>query len=167
MPEVGKDDGGKTPEVEEIQPDKDGKYPESVPWKQYVGTKESLGGKLTAEREKVKSLDEQLKNAPNKEEFDKTAKELVDIKAQLQTKTEELTTNQEKSAAELRETLKTKGLTDEQTKDMSEAEMKRMIGVLGGIKPKSLPDLVGGGGGGGDLKGISPMELARQAYSKK
>jgi len=160
----GTDGAGKTPEVEEIKPDKEGKFPESVPWSKYVGIKESLGSKLEAEKGKVKNLEEQIKTAPNKEEHDRIAKELVDTKTQLQTKTDELTKNKEKSASELRGALKTKGLTDEQVKDMSEAEMQRMLGILGGVKPKSLPDLSGGGGGSGELKG-SPMELARTAYA--
>lgn len=159
----GKDDGGKIPDLEEIKPDKDGKYPENVPWNQYVGTKESLGSKIAAEKEKVNSLEEQLKNAPKKEEFDRITKELADSTTKLQTATEELTKTKEKTATELRETLKTQGLTDEQTKDMSEAEMKRMVSVLGS-KPKSLPDLSGGGAGGGVPKG-SPIQLARDAYA--
>ena len=154
----GKDD------VEEIQPDKDGKYPESVPWKQYVGTKESLGGKLTTEREKVKSLEEQIKNAPNAEEATKIKEERDGLKTKLQEKEDAEKAASEKSATELRETLKKSGLTEEQTKDMSEAEMKRMVSVLGS-KPKSLPDLSGGGGGGSVPTG-TPMELARQAYKE-
>jgi len=159
VPGEGKDDV-ETPE-EDIKVDPTtGKFPETVPSNKYIGVKEALG----RAKEKVSSLDEQLKNAPNKDEFTRITQELADTKAKLQTKDDELTKKNEASASELRETLKTQGLTDEQTKDMSEAEMKRMIGVLGS-KPKSLPDLGGGGGGGSVPKG-SPMQLARDAYGQ-
>jgi len=155
----GKDDEGKVPgETED-------KHPESVPWSQHVAAKETIGGKLKASEEKVKGLEEQLKNAPNAEEASKIKEERDTLKTKLQEKEDEATKATEKSATELRETLKKDhGLTEEQTKDMSEAEMKRMVSVLGS-KPKSLPDFAGGGGGSGELKG-SPMELARQGYEQ-
>ena len=58
MPET--DEGNKEGD---IKPDKDGKYPEVVPWNQYVGIKESLGKKLDSERARATSLEEQLKKA--------------------------------------------------------------------------------------------------------
>ena len=154
----GKDDEGKVPGESED------KHPESVPWSQHVAAKETIGGKLKVSEEKVKGLEEQLKNAPNAEEASKIKEERDSLKTKLQEKEEADTKATEKSVSELREALKTQGLTDEQTKDMSEAEMKRMVSVLGS-KPRSLPDLSGGGGGGSVPAG-TPMELARQAYSE-
>jgi len=158
MSEEGKDD------VEEIQPDKDGKYPETVPWSKYVGIKESLGGKLTTERGKVTNLEEQLKNAPNPEEFNKIKEELEKEKTKNQESSEELNKIKEKSASELRDSLKAKGVPEEEIKAMSETEMRVALKYIGDRKP--LPDL-GGGGGGGNLQGRSPMDLARTAYEKK
>jgi hypothetical protein len=145
-----------------LEKDSEGKYPKVVPWSKYVGIKESLGGKLQAAEEKVKSLEEQLKNAPNAEEFGRIKQELGDAKSQLETKTTELTSLQEKTATELKAELKKRGVSDEDVAEMSEAEMRRTIKVLGSKKPS--PDL-GGGGGSGELKG-SPMELARQGYAE-
>lgn len=168
MSEEGKDDGGETqiPEVEEIQPDKDGKYPETVPWKQYVGTKESLGKKLEAERDKVKDLEEKLKNAPNADEHSKIRQELEEVQGKLKVITDERDEAAKKSASEMREALKeTKAFTDEELEKMTEAELKVALKATGS-KPKSKPDLSGGGGGGGIREGISPMQRAREAYEQ-
>lgn len=164
----GQDVSGKSlsPEVDEVQPDKEGKYPEVVPWSKYVGIKQSLGNKLDAERDKVKNLEEQLKNAPNVDEHSKLAQELETTKTQLQAKEAELSKIKEATVSELSTALIAKGVAEDQVKEMSEAEMKRMLTVLGGIKPKSLPDLSGSGGGSGVPQG-TPMELSRQAYSRK
>lgn len=166
MPEEGKDNVEKiVPDAEgKVPADKDGKYPEVVPWSQYVGIKESLGKKLTASEEKVTSLEEKLKNAPNAEEAAKTKEELESTKTKLQEKEEAETKATEKSVTEMREVLKKANVPDEKLEGASEAELKRLIDVLGGVKPKSLPDLSGGGGGSGGVPQGSPMELARQAY---
>ena len=149
-------------DVVEIQPDKEGKYPETVPWKQYVGIKESLGKKLDSERTKVASLEEQLKKAASAEELSKTKKELEDTKAQAKKVEEELKTTKESSLAEKRATLVKRGVPEDEVKDMSDKELNILAKALGSVKPK--PDL-GGGGGSGELKG-SPMELAVRAYSE-
>jgi len=155
--------------VDDPQPDKDGKYPETVSWKQYVGTKESLGKKLEAERQstasekqKVTSLEEKLKEATSAEEFTKVKTELDEVKGKLQTSEEELTTIKNQSLSEKRESLTKRGIPEEKTKDMSVKELDAAILALGHSKPGA--DL-GGGGGSGDLKG-SPMELAVKAYTK-
>lgn len=166
MSEEGKKDGVETPEVEEVKPDPvTGKFPESISSKQYIATKESLGRKLDAEREKVKSLEEQLKNAPNAEEATRIKEERDGLKTKLQEKEEEATKASEKSVSEMKEILKKANVPEEKLEGASEAELKRLVDVLGGIKPKSLPDLSGGGGGGGAVATGSPMELARQAYA--
>jgi len=164
MPEEDKKgDGGDNPDAEEIKPGADGKHPETVPWNKYVGIKESLGGKLKTEGDKAKSLEEQLKNAPNKEEHDKTVKELDEAKSELQKVKDELNQGKEKTANELREALKeSKAFTEEELGKMSEAELRAAVKAAGG-KPKSLPDL--GGGGGGGVPTGSPMKLARDAYA--
>jgi hypothetical protein len=154
---------GSNLDAEEVKPDAQGKYPETVPWGKYVGIKESLGNKLTAEREKVKGLEEQLKKAPNAEEFNRVKGELDTVKGQLTQTTTELTNLKEKSVLELKAELKKRNISDEEVAKMSEAEMRTVIRVLGDIKP--APDL-GSGGGSGELRG-SPLELATQAYSDK
>lgn len=146
-----------------IQPDKDGKYPKVVPWGKYVGTKESLGNKLQASLNKVASLEEQLKTAIKLEDHQKLQNELETAKTTLQNTQAELTKVKEASTSEKREFLKGKGVSEEKVNAMSEEALVAAIDVLGGIKQKL--DLGGGGGGTGELKG-SPMELARQAYTK-
>ena len=156
-------------DVVEIQPDKDGKYPESVPWKQYVGTKESLGKKIDAEKantesekQKVISLEEKLKGATSADEFEKTKTELAELKVANQGSLDKLKGIQEKSLSEKRSALIKKGLSEEKIKDMSEESLTATLEVLEGFKP--LPDLSGGSGGSAIPKG-KPMELARQAYA--
>lgn len=166
MSDEGKDnEGGKTPDAEEIKPDAEGKHPETVPWNKYVGIKESLGGKLKVEGEKVKSLEEQIKDAPNKEEHGKLVQQLADKTVELEKITTELNQGKEKTANELREALKeSKAFTEEELGEMSEAELRAAVKAIGS-KPKSLPDIAGGGGGGGVPQG-SPMQLARSAYEQ-
>lgn len=140
-------------------------HPETVPWSQHVAAKETISNKLKAAEEKVSSLEEQLKNAPNKEEHDRLVQELADKSAQLEKEQTEHNQEKEKTANELREALKgTKVFSDEELSSMSEAELRAAVKAAGS-KSKSLPDLGGGGGSGGELKG-SPMQLARNAYEQ-
>ena len=158
----GKEGVDVAPDAEEIKPDAEGKHPETVPWNRYVGIKESFGKKLSVSEDKVKSLEEQLKNAPNAEEFTRIKSELDSTKTKLQTIEGELTKQKEKSVSELRATLKGKGISDEKVAKMSETEMQMVLEVLGDTKP--LPDM-GSGGGSGELRG-SPQELAVRAYEQ-
>lgn len=162
--EEGKDDVEKILPDEEgkIPADSEGKYPEVVPWSRYVGIKESLGKKLDAEKDKVSSLEEKLKSATNAEEHQKVVGELADANTKVQAATDELKTIKDGKLSELRDSLKNKGISEEDLKDMSEKELSTLAKVIGSYKPKA--DL-GSGGGSGELKG-SPMELARQAYEK-
>ena len=167
MPGEGKDDGGedqtqkvKPEDMEEIKPDEKGGHPETVPWSKYVGIKESLGGKVKAAEEKVKSLEEQLGKAPNAEEHDRIKQELEDTKGKLTETSSELTKVKEQTASEMRDALTKRGVSKEKIDKMSEQDMRVALDVLGDKKPS--PDF-GGGGGSGELKG-SPRELARQAY---
>ena len=154
---------GKENVVEEIQPDKDGKYPETVPWNKYVGIKESLGTKLESERAKVASLEEKLKTVPNQEEFDKIKQELEEVKGKYTQTTEELKTIKESSISEKRNTLKTKGVPEDSLKDKTEKELDAMLLVLGTVTPK--PDL-GGGGGSSSLPIMVGIEMATKAYEQ-
>lgn len=138
-------------------------HPESVPWSQHVAAKETISNKLKTAEEKASSLEEQLKNAPSKEAYDKLVTERDEANAKLKSLTDEKNASDEKTATELREALKDK-LPEEELKGMSVAELQRAVKLVGGSKPKSLPDLSGGGGGGEVPKG-SPLELARQAYA--
>ena len=153
---------GKKEEVVEIQPDASGKYPETVPWKQYVGIKESLGKKLDAEKEKAKSLEEQLKTVVKPEDHKKVADELATIKADHEKTVNELKSLKESSASEKRNILKQKGVPEEEVKSMSEAELTAAVKVANLVSKPKLD--MGTGGGSGALKG-SPMDLAIQAYS--
>jgi len=80
-------------EPDDIQPDKDGKFPETVPWQKYVGIKEAWG----KTKEKVATLEEQLKQAVNPEEHNKIVKELEELKQTHQKTSEELTGLKDKS----------------------------------------------------------------------
>lgn len=164
MPGEGQDDVEKIQPDEEgkIPPTKEGKYPEVVSWTQYVGVKEKLGREKQELQEKVASLEEQLKTAINAEEYQKVKEELESIKAEHQKTAEELKGVQERSASEMRDFLKSKGVSDEELEGASMEDLKLLVKVIGSYKPK--PDL-GTGGGSGELKG-SPMELARQAYEQ-
>jgi len=138
MPDKGE---GKEPVVEEIQPDKEGKYPESIPYTKYVGIKEAWG----RAKEKVAGLEEQLKQAISAEEHKRVKEELETVKRSLQDTTTTLQQKQEQSLAEKREGLVKRGLSAEQAKSMSEKELDAVASVLGTVKPK--PDFGGGGGG--------------------
>ena len=144
----------------ELQKDEKGNFPETVPSSKYIGVKESLG----RAKEKVTSLEEQLKNAPNAEEATKIKEERDSLKTKLQDSEDAATKATEKSVSEMREALKKANIPEEKLEGASETELKRLIDVLGS-KPKSLPDLSGGGGGKSVPAG-TPMELARQAYSE-
>lgn len=166
MSEEGKDkDGavGKQLDEGEIQPDKDGKHPETVPWSKYVGIKESLGGKLDAEKQKVSSLEEQIKKATSAEEVEALQKKVKEAEDKLKTTEEELTNLKNSSVAEKRASLTKRGIPEEKVKDMTAKELDAAIMALGHAKPGA--DLGGGGGSGEALKG-SPMELAVKAYTK-
>jgi hypothetical protein len=145
--------------VEEIQPDAAGKYPETVPWNKYVGIKESLGGKLDAEKQKVTSLEEQLKTAVSTDEFNEVKTELDRTKNKLQETVTELQTNKEKTLSEKRETLVKRGISDEKVKELSEKELDNIAMVLSTVKPK--PD--GGGGGSSDTP-KSPRERIQSGF---
>lgn len=150
--------------VEEIQPDKEGKYPETVPWNQYVGIKESLGKKLDTERTKVTGLEEQLKNAVTPEEHGRIKQELEDTKTKLTDTTTELTDTKEKTLTEKRETLTKRGIPEDKVKDMSAKELDAAFIVLEHSKPG--PDM-GSGGGASSLATKSMEELGQLAYGKK
>lgn len=147
--------------------DKEGKdHPESVPWKQYVGTKESLGNKIQEEKDKVKSLEEQLKETLSKEDAEKLKTELAEANKKVETLTDEINQGKEKTAKELREALKgTEVFTEDELNAMSEAELRAAVKAAGSKKKASLPDLKGGAGGGGTPSGGSPLKQARDAYS--
>jgi len=171
MPGEGKDDEELTP-IEPsadgkvtLEKDSEGKYPKVVPWGKHVAAKETISRKLQTSEDKVKNLEEQLKNAPNREEHDKIVKELADKTAELEKVKTELNQGKEKTANELREVLRgTKTFSDDELNKMSEAELRVAVKATGSKNP-SLPDIAGGGGGSGDLSKLSRTELARQAYS--
>lgn len=152
--------------VDDAELIKDGKHPETVSWNQYVGVKESLGKKLDAATSKVTSLEEQLKTAIKPEDHQRIKAELDSEKASKKALADELTQIKEASVTDKRNLLIKSGLPEEKVKTLSGDALNAAVMVaegLGGRKPG--PDM-GGGGGSGTLTG-SPMELARQAYSKK
>lgn len=151
-------------ETEDIQPDQDGKYPETVPWSKYVGIKQSLGTKLDAAKDQVKNLEEQLSKAIKQEDFEGVKGQLAQAKTDLESTKTELQSIKEKSLGDKVTYLKSKGVSDEDLTDASEVTLNAMIKVLDTYKPK--PDFSGAGGGTGVPQG-HPRELARQAYSQK
>ncbi len=130
---------------EAVKPDAAGKYPETVPWNRYVGIKESIGKKIEAEKTKVQSLEEQIKNNVTTEEHKKVSEELTGTKKTLEEKTTELNTKVEATLSEKRATLVKRGVSEEKAKGLSEKEIDAVLTVE---IPKPKPDL--GGGGGGD-----------------
>lgn len=140
-------------EAEDIKPDASGKYPETVPWNQYVATKETIGKKLdTATKSletattKVQSLEEQIKTAVTTEDHKKITDELEETKTKLVESSKELITLQDKSTSERKEILVKSGLEKEVVDKMTDAELGMAGTILQAVKPKL--DL--GGGGGGD-----------------
>jgi len=149
--------------VDDAELIKDGKHPESVSWGQYVGVKESLGKKLEAATQKVSTLEEQIKEVISKEEYEKVKAALEAANTAAQKAADELKASKDATLAEKRTTLITKGFSEDKVKNMSAEQLDGLLEVIASYKPKA--DLGGGGGGGAPLAG-SPMELARQAYSK-
>ena len=137
-------------------------HPDSVPWSQHVAAKETISNKLEASEKARTSLEEQLKTAPSKEAYEKMSKDLEDANTKLKALTDEKNASEEKTAAELRETLKDK-LPEDELKGMSVAELQRAVKLVGGNSP-SLPDLKGGGGSSPDLSKLSRGQLAVEAY---
>ena len=132
-------------DVGEPKADADGKFPETVSWKQYVGIKESLGGKLDKANQKVTSLEEQMAKAPNLEEHGKLKTELAEVKTNLETANTELTTSKEASLTEKRTALISKGIPEEKAKELSGKEIDAILGVIG-EKTVPKPDMGGGQG---------------------
>lgn len=151
--------------IDEVKPDSQGKYPETVPWSQYVRTKETIGNKLNTERERVKALEEQLKTAVKPEDLKKVQDELNQAKADKQKTADELKAIKDSSISEKKAILVKQGIPEAEVKDMSEDALNAAVKVMGYSKPGMPRPDMGAGGGAGELKG-SPMELARQAYSK-
>lgn len=154
---------GEKNDVDVIEPDKEGKHPETVTWGQYVRTKETIGGKLDTERQKVQGLEEKLKSATNPEEFNRVKEELETTKTKLTETTEELTTSKETTLTEKRGILIKRGIPEDSVKDMTVKELNAALVVLEHSKPGA--DL-GGGGGAGPLETLNPMESANRAYAK-
>ncbi len=150
-----------TPNADEVKPDADGKYPETVPWNRYVGIKESLGKKIDAEKTKVQSLEEQLKTTVSTDEHKKVSEELEGTKKMLTDKTTELDTKVAATLTEKRAALITKGVPEEKVKDMS---VEVIDAVLAVEMPKPKSDL-GGGGGGSDAptSGTAKMRAGFEA----
>jgi len=133
----------------------DGKHPETVSWNQYVGIKESLGGKLEKATQKVTDLEEQVKKAVSTEEHGRIAQELEETKTKFQAISDELKTTKEATLSEKRATLTQRGISAEDVKTMSEEQINGAIKVLATYKPK--PDMGGGGGGEPPARGIDKI----------
>ena len=121
----------------------DGKHPETVLWSQYVGIKESLGGKLDKATKEVSDLKEQAKTTVSAEDHRKVAEELTGTKKLLTDKTTELDTKVEATISEKRVALVKRGVSEETAKGWSEKEIDAALTVE---PPKPKPDLGGGGG---------------------
>lgn len=167
MPESKVEEGKEVKDPEEVQVGADGKHPETVSWTQYVGLKEKLGKKErvwseteAGYKQKVSSLEEQIKTAPSKEAHEALVNELKSLKDSHKVVSDELNTYKNQKLSEKRETLKSKGgFTDEEIAKMSEAEMNVALRVLDKTKPKSDP-----GGGGGAPVSKSPREAIKSGF---
>jgi hypothetical protein len=140
------------PVVDEPKADANGKYPESVPYTKYIGVKEKFTRVETELKGQVSKLEEQLKAAPNAEEFTKTKGELDALKAELTTAKAELSSFKESSLTAKREALVLRGIPKEKVSGLTEKEMDTLASIVGsvsGILPKPRPDFGGGGGGTG------------------
>jgi hypothetical protein len=138
-------------------------HPESVPYHKYIGVKEMLAKSET----KLSSLEEQLKNSPSAEEHAKIKEALEAERAEKQKYLDELSVIKNRSIAEKKASLLSRGVPEEDIKDASEKELDVILKALGSAKPaptRQLPDM--GTGGGSSVPAGNPMELARQAYSK-
>ena len=131
--------------VEAVPEVVDGKHPETVSWSQYVGIKESLGGKLDKATKEVSDLKEQAKNTVSADDHKKVAEELTGTKKLLTDKTTELTAKVEATLTEKREALVKRGIPEDKVKTLS---VEAIDAVLTIETPKPKPDLGGGGGGG-------------------
>ncbi len=147
-----------------VQPDAAGKTPESVSWQQYVATKETIGGKLDAERTRSKELQDKLDAAVTPEDHAKVKEELDKANASLKEKLDA-------SLGERRATVVKSGLTSEEVDAMSEEALDTAIKVLGmkandpANKEEKPPGPDMGGGGGGSVPAGSPQQLAVQGYA--
>ncbi len=131
--------------VEETVTEQGGKHPETVPWNQYVGIKESLGRKVEATEKKMVSLEEQLKAAVKPEEHATLKKELEELRTNFQKVNTELSGIKEKSIQEQLSILVEKGgFTKEEVTKMSEDARQVALRLLDRNKPKA--DLGSGGG---------------------
>ena len=147
-----------------VQPDAAGKTPDSVSWQQYVATKETIGGKLDAERATTKELQGKLDAAVTPEDHAKVKEELDKANASLKEKLDA-------SLGEKRATVVKSGLTSEEVNAMSEEALDTAIKVLGmkandpEKKEEKPPGPDMGGGGGGTVPEGTPQQLAVQAYA--
>lgn len=144
---------------------KDGSHPETISWSQYVGVKESLGKKLDTATQKVIDLEEQAKKATSTEVHEKVVTDLTKAQEDLKTANTALKVISDKSVADKRETLKGRGIPEDQITAMTEEQLNTAVGVLEHIKPVPKADLGGGGGSSSIDPKTRPMELARQAYA--
>jgi len=173
---VSDEDGVK--DVEEIQPDaegkipagQDGKFPKVVPASKYIGVKEMLSRKEEAFtkteqelKDKVSSLEEQLKGATTPGEFNQVKQELENIKTKLTSTETELSTLKDKTLADKREALIKRGIAEDKVKAMGSAELDAAIVAIQGVK-QVAPDFVPGGSGNLIPTG-NPYTLATQGYS--
>jgi len=117
----------------------------------------------------VSGLEEQLGKSANTEEFNKTKEELEKVKGELSGKEEEFKKVKEElegiknqSVQEKKANLIKLGVSKEEIEALGDKELDSLLKVLAGFKPK--PDF--GSGGGTSVPIGSPMDLARQAYSK-
>ena len=153
---------GTEPQVPPSEPEGDKGHPENVPWSQYVGIKEKFTRVETEDKNKIASLEEQLKGTTSADEVNRIKAELESAKTAGQKAVDDLKASQTKTLTEKRDSLVKKGVPVEKVTDMSVEQLDAVEAALGQYNPK--PDL-GGGSGGGELKG-SPMELAKRAYTK-
>ena len=136
--------------------EQDPKSPETISMAEYT--------KLKGESEtKIADLEGKLKTSITPEALKTSQDELARVKTEHQKAADELIQLKAKTVEEKKTALKSKGLTDDELKDLSPRELDLLIKTSAKFVPKPGADL-GGGGGSTGLVG-SPMELAQRAYT--
>ena len=143
--------------------DKPPAHPDTVPWTQYVGLKETARKAEESLKNEVETLKGQLKTAVTPEQHEKLQGELTEAQKKLTEASDELKTVKDKSLSEKRDILTKKGMSKEEVEKMSEEAVNGAVVAIQSVKP--APDLGTGGGSGSELKG-SPLALATKGYEE-
>jgi hypothetical protein len=152
--------------VEEGKDGEGSKHPETVSWSQYVGVKEKLGKEKSDLQTKITSLEEQVKSSVSPDKLVELQKAYDELKGKHDELDSKLTKETAERISTKRETLKTKGIPEEQWKDADESQLDLMLKTISAFKPKA--DMGSGGGNvGSGAVSKNPQADAVRAYNKQ